>query len=110
MALRISLFVIAALLSAAHFFRVSNFVLVGLCLATPLLFLYKKRWSLILLQCLAYSATASWIMVALALIELRRQMGQPWTTAAIILGAVALFTLVAGLLLNSRCLRERYAR
>ncbi|MBK5205701.1 MAG: hypothetical protein JJD98_09930 [Polaromonas sp.] len=108
MAVRISLFVIAAALLGAHFFRVSNFLLVALCLATPLLFLYKSRWSLILLQFAAYCATATWLGVALQLIQFRQQIGRPWTAAAIILGAVALFTLVAGLLMNSRCMRERY--
>jgi len=108
MTVRISLFVIAVSLLGAHFFRVSNFLLVALCLATPLLFLYKNRWSLVLLQFTAYCATATWIGVALQLIQFRQQVGQPWTAAAIILGAVALFTLVAGLLMNSRCMRERY--
>ena len=108
MSVRISLFVIAALLLAAHFFRAGNFLLVALCLATPLLFLYRKRWSLILLQLTAYAATASWLWTALQLVALRQQAGQPWIAAALILGAVACFTLVAGLLLNSRCMRERY--
>ena len=108
MSVRISLFSIAALLLGAHFFRADNFLLLALCLATPLLFLYKKRWSLILLQLTAYGATASWLWTALELIEMRQQTGRPWTAAALILGAVAWFTLVAGLLMNSRCMRERY--
>lgn len=108
MSVRISLFAIAALLLGAHFFRASNFLLVALCLATPLLFLYKTRWSLILLQLTAYGATASWLWAALQLVEFRQQAGRPWTAAALILGAVALFTLAAGLLMNSRCMRERY--
>jgi hypothetical protein len=33
--------------------------------------------------------------------QLRQQIGRPWTTAAIILGAVALLTLLAGLLMNT---------
>lgn len=108
MLLRISLFVIAASLMAAHFFRIGNFVLLGLCLATPLLFLYKSRWSLILLQCAAYLATASWLAAAMELVQFRQQIDRPWTVAALILGSVALFTLVAGALLNARSLRERY--
>ena len=110
MSVRISLFAIAALLLGAHFFRADNFLLLALCLATPLLFLYRKRWSLILLQLTAYGATASWLWTALELIELRQQTGRPWTAAALILGAVAWFTLMAGLLMNSRCMRERYPR
>jgi uncharacterized membrane protein HdeD (DUF308 family) len=110
MSVRISLFVIAALLLGAHFFRAGNFLLVALCLAVPFLFFYKKRWSLILLQFAAYGAAASWVATALQLVEFRQQAGRPWTAAAIILGAVALFTLIAGLLQNSRCMRERTCR
>ncbi len=108
MSVRIGIFVVAALLLGAHFLRGGNFPLVALCLATPLLFMHRRRRSLIVLQLAAYCATGTWVWTALRLIESRRQFGQPWTAAAIILGAVALFTLAAGLLLNSLGLRERY--
>lgn len=108
MYVRISLFAIAALLLAAHFFRAGHFLLVALSLATPLLFLYKKRWSLILLQLAAFGASATWLRAAFELVELRQQADRSWIAAAVILGAVALFTLVAGLLLNSRRLLKRY--
>lgn len=108
MILRISLYIVAALLVGAHFLRAGNLPLVALCLATPLLFLYRKRWSLIALQFLAYCAAGTWIGVAIRLVQLREQLGQPWTVAVVILGSVALFTLLAGLLLNSRTVRQRY--
>ena len=109
MRLRISLFVVAALLLGAHFLRAGNLALVALCVAAPLLFFWRQRWSLILLQLLAYCAAAIWIAAAVQLVQMREQLGQPWTVAAIILGSVALLTLLAGLLLNSRAIRERYA-
>jgi hypothetical protein len=108
MALRIGLFITAAALLGAHFLRAGNLTLVALCVAAPLLFLYRKRWSLIALQVLAYGAAVTWIAVAIELVRLRQQLGQPWTVAAMILGTVSLFTLLAGLLLNSRVIRERY--
>lgn len=108
MTLRLTLFLIAAVLLGAHFLRAGNPALVGLCLAAPLLFLHRKRWSLIVLQVLAYGAAAIWIAVAIDLVRLRQQLGQPWTVAAVILGTVALFSVLAGLLLNSRAIRERY--
>ena len=110
MSVRISIFAIAALLLGAHFLRAGNFLLVALCLATPLLFLHKRRRSVIVLQLAAFGATATWVWTAFRLVESRRQFGQPWTAAAIIMGAVALFTLVTGLLLNSHGIRERYPR
>jgi hypothetical protein len=61
-----------------------------------------------LLQFMAYGAATTWIVVAVQLVALRQRTGQPWTVAAIILGSVALFSLLAGLLLNSSAIRERY--
>lgn len=108
MLLRIALFEIAAILLGAHFYRAGNFLLVALCLVVPLLFLYKRRLSLIVLQLSAYGAAAIWVDAAIRLVAFRQQIGQPWTAAAIILGAVALLTLVAGLLLNSRVIAQRF--
>lgn len=108
MGLRISLYAIAALLLGAHFLRAGNVLMMALCVAAPLLFLWRKRWSLLLLQILAYGAALTWIAVAYQLMELRQRSGQPWTVAAIILGSVALFTFAAGLLLNSRAIKDRY--
>ncbi len=108
MFIRIGFFVIASWLVGAHFFRSGNYLLVLLCLAAPLLFFYKNGWSLVLLQLAAYWASAIWLSAALELVQFRQQTGRPWTAAAVILGTVALLTLLAGLLLNSRCLRERY--
>ncbi|MBK5105979.1 MAG: hypothetical protein MUP61_08400 [Burkholderiales bacterium] len=108
MSLRIALYTVSALLLGAHFLRAGNLVMVALCIAAPLLFLWRQRWSLIFLQLLAYGAAATWIAVAAQLVQLRQQSGQPWTAAAVILGTVALLTLLAGLLLNSDAMRERY--
>ena len=108
MALRIGLYVAAALLLGAHFLRAGDHALLALCLAAPLLFLWQSRWSLVLLQLMAYAAAVTWTVVAIRLIQQRQASGQPWTLAAIILGSAVLFTLLAGLLLNSRPMRQRY--
>lgn len=108
MIVRIILFVTAALLLGAHFLRAGNLAMVALCLAAPLLFFHRRRRSLIALQLLAYGAAGTWIAVAIQLVQMRQQTGQAWTVAAIILGSVALFTLLAGLLLNSRKIKDRY--
>ncbi|MBW6494518.1 MAG: hypothetical protein K0B16_08180 [Burkholderiaceae bacterium] len=107
---RIVLVIIAALLIAAHFLRAMDTPMVALSLAAPLLLLWRRRWSLIALQVLAYLAAWRWIDTALGLIAMREQLGRPWTAAAIILGAVALFTALIGVLLNGRSMRERYPR
>ncbi|MEI7761981.1 MAG: hypothetical protein WCI85_02000 [Comamonadaceae bacterium] len=108
MHIRIGLFLLAVLMMAAHFFRAGNWSLVALCLAAPLLFFYKKRWSLLLLQLGAYCASATWLAATLSLVQMRQQSGRSWTAAFLILGSVMLLTLLAGLLLNSRRMREAY--
>jgi len=108
LAIRVILYVVAAALLGAHFYRAGDYLLVGLCVATPLCFLIRNLWSLILLQFAAYSAAAIWIATALQLVIYRQQLGRPWTAAAIILAGVALLSLVSGLLLNSSGLRDHY--
>ena len=110
MALRIGLFVIAALLAGAHFFRAGNVLLVALSLACPLLFLWRRPSSLVAMQALAYCACGTWIFTAVRLAQARELAGRPWGIAAAILVAVAIFTLAAGLLLNSRSIRDHYPR
>jgi hypothetical protein len=107
-AFRIFPFVLAALLLGVHFLRVGNLALVAACACAPLLFLYRKRPVLLALQVLAYGAAVAWVVVAVRLVDVRLQAGQPWKLAAMILGGVALFTFVSGVLLNSRKLKERY--
>ena len=106
MAARISLYVVAALLIAAHFLRVGNLVGVALCLATPLLFFVRQRWSLLLLQILAYAAAGLWLWTAWQVAMERMAFGQPWLRAAAILVAVAAVSTLAGVLLRSRSCRR----
>ena len=106
--IRVVLYVVAAVLLGAHFYRVGDYLLGGLCVVTPLCFLIRNLWSLILLQFAAYCAAAIWIATAFQLVLYRQQLGRPWTATAIILVGVALLTLVSGLLLNSRRMRDHY--
>lgn len=110
MKLRIGLYVVAAILLSAHFLRGGHLVMVALCLAVPLLFLWKDRWGLIALQLLAYGGAVTWLVVAMQLVHVRLYYGERWVVAAIILGSVALYTLLAGLLLNSRTIRGHYSK
>ncbi len=108
MTIRIVLYVIATWLVAAHFLRAGNLVLTALCLLTPLLFFVRRRWSLLVLQWLAYGAAVIWLWTAWHLAVERRFFGQPWLRAAAILVAVAAVSVLAGLLLRSTIFRARY--
>jgi len=110
MLFRIILYSLAALLMGAHFLRTGNLVMVLICIAAPLAFLHRRQHSLALLQALAYGAAVTWLYTAWQLVQARLAHGQNWMLAAAILGAVAAFSLLAGLLLNSRVMRERYVK
>ncbi len=74
----------------------------------PLLLLIRKRWSLIVVQLSAYAAAGVWLSTAIDLVQERMISARPWSGAVIILGSVALFSMFAGFLLNSRKVKERY--
>jgi hypothetical protein len=108
MIVRVSLYVIAALLIAAHFLRFGHWLAVALCLATPLLFLMRLYWSLMLLQVLAFAAAAIWLWTAWQVAQERWAFGAPWLRATMILAGVAIVTALAGGLLRSEVMRARY--
>ena len=108
MVLRISLYTATALLLGAHFLRAANLVAAILCAAAPLMLLWNRRWIPIVLQVLAYGAAGIWVVTALHLVNQRILEGRDWALSAVILGAVVLLTVLAGLLLNSGVSRNRY--
>lgn len=108
MVVRVSLYVVAALLIAAHFLRFGNLAATALCLAVPLLFLVRRYWSLMLLEGGAVAAAAIWLWTAWQVAQERLAFGQPWLRATIILGGVAVVTVLAGGLLQSKVMRDRY--
>lgn len=110
MIFRVIMFSLAALLLGAHFLRAGSLALVVLSLLMPLCFLVRRPWVPLLLQFFAYCAAGIWVVDAFHIVGLRQSAGQPWQLAAAILGAVAMFTVVSGLLLNSRTIRERFAK
>lgn len=100
--------IVAALLLAAHFLRSGDFLAAIACLLAPLLLLVRERWSLIVLQVLAYVGAGLWLITTLEILQERLKLGLPWVRLVTILAAVTLFTVVAGLLLNSARVKNRY--
>lgn len=80
----------------------------ALCLLAPFLLLIHKRWSLLALQLATVPAALLWLATLYGIIQQRILEGRAWTASAIILGAVAVFTLFAGWLLNSPKVKDRY--
>lgn len=82
-----------------------HLALVALSIFTTLLFLYR-RLVLLVMQGLAYAAAASWLALTARIVETRLQGGQPFKLAALILSGVAPLTLLAGVMLTSRLVRQ----
>lgn len=108
MILQIVLIVISALLIAAHYLRQGEYLLVAGCLLFPLFLLVKRQWALVLVQVCAYIAAALWVHVAMQIIRERIAMGRPYRAVIVILGSVSLFTILSGILLNTKSAKERY--
>jgi len=105
---RVMLYTITTWLIAAHFLRAGSLIPTALCLMTPLLFLVRRRWTLLLLQWLAYAAAVIWLGTAWQIVAVRRSFGQPWLLAAVILVTVATISVLAGIGLRTNILQERY--
>ena len=106
--LRLIPVVLSYLLLGAHFYRSGQVVLAVLCVAVLLLLFLRKSWVPRLLQALLLLGALEWLRTLYFIASIRMALEQPWTRLAIILGAVALFTALSGLVFNSKAVRARY--
>ena len=95
-------------LLAAHFYRAGHTALTMLCIAVLFLLLLKKSWVPRVFQLLLIAGALEWLRTLYFIAAVRMAIEQPWTRMAAILGGVALFTALSGLVFQSRTLRARY--
>jgi len=88
---------LSSLVLAAHFFRAGNFGFVAFVLLAPFLLLTKSRWTVLAVQAMLAFAAAEWVRTALTIARERAAVGAPSTRMFVILGSVALFTLLSAL-------------
>ena len=105
--LRIVMTVIALLLAGAHYGRAGDTILKYLFLALPLLLLVRKKWSDMILAVSISLTVPVWINTTLNIIDVRRAAEVPWIRMAIILGGVALFSLITAFLTFRHIYRSR---
>lgn len=96
------------LLLGAHFLRTGDLAMVAACLGLCFLLLVRRPWVARTMQIVLVVAAAEWVRTLWGFAAVRRAQGLPWTRMALILGAVALFTLLSALVFRSRGLRDRY--
>ena len=107
--LRLLPVILSFLLLAAHFYRGGEMVLVVLSLLLPFLLLLRRHWVPWVIQVALFLGVLEWLHTAWTIAQVRMQFGAPWTRMAVIIGAVALFTALSGLVFHGRGLKTRYS-
>lgn len=92
--------VLFSLLLAVHHYRAWEWGLVGLWLTVPFALLLRRRWSDRALQVVMAAGALEWVLTTVDFARVRIQTGQPYARLVMILGIVALATLLSGLVLE----------
>ena len=100
--------ILSALVLAAHFFRAGDPVGVAASLAGLALLLVPRAWAARAVQIGLAIGAAEWVRTLVVFTAQRRALGEPWGRLVVILGAVALFTLLSATVFYSERLRRRY--
>jgi len=108
--LRLLPVILSFILLGAHFYRADLPPVAALCAFTPLLLVIRQAWIPRLFQALLVLGALEWLRTLYMLAAMRIAFDQPWGRLALILGAVALFTALSGLVFNTRLLRLHYRR
>ena len=99
---------IAFLLLAAHFSRSASLVALAMSLVMIALLFVKRPFAARTAQVALVLGAAEWGRAAIVLIQERIVMRTPYLRLALILGTIAIFTLLAALVFESRRMKGRY--
>ena len=98
----------ALLLLGAHFFRAALVPLTVACLGLLALLFVRARWAWVALQVALAIGSLEWLRTAWEFASMRATMGQPYARLLVILGSVALVTVLAALVLRTRTARDHF--
>ena len=100
--LRLLPVILSMLVLGAHFYRAGHLLLAcGALLALGLLFI-RRPLAVRLLQGLLVAGAVEWLATAGRLVMFRQDQGLPWLRLALILGLVALCTLLSALVFTAQ--------
>ncbi|MGD2087822.1 MAG: 4Fe-4S binding protein [Candidatus Aminicenantes bacterium] len=99
---KLSLPILSCILLAAHFSRVQNDWFAAACLVFPFILLSKKEWVMRIFQVFLLFGGVIWIERTLFLVRMRQRIGESWVRLVIILGVVALFTILSAAVFNNK--------
>ena len=108
--LRLLPVILSFLLLGAHFYRAGLVPATVLCVAALFLLFVPKPWVPRLFQAVLVLGAFEWLRTLYLFAQMRIAWGEPWTRLAVILGAVALFTALSGLVFRHRNLAARYQK
>lgn len=100
---------LSLLLLAAHFFRAGQMVLVVVSLALIFILVLRQTWVPRLMQVVLLLGALEWLRTLFFMVQMRMEFGMPYTRLSIILGVVALFTALSGLVFRSEALQSWYS-
>jgi len=109
-ALRLAPIILSSVLLAAHWLRGGHLFLALATLAVPLLLRVRRPWIPLLVQALLIIGALEWVRTLMVLARQRTLDGEPWLRMAVILGAVALLTILSAVGLLGDRVQERYGR
>ena len=101
---------LSCLVLAAHFFRGGQIGLMLAACAVPLLLLLRRRWATRIVQAFLVLGALEWVRTTLLIRAVRIDEGREWNRMAIILGSVALFTLLSAAAYLFPSVRRHYCR
>lgn len=106
--LRLLPVILSMLVLGAHFYRAGHLLLAGgALLALGLLFIHRPLPAR-LIQGLLVAGAVEWLATAGRLVMFRQAQGLPWLRLVLILGLVALCTLLSALVFRTSGLKARY--
>lgn len=99
---------LAFLLLGASFLRAGNYLMLTVCAVLLALLAVPRPWAALIAQFALVLAALRWLWLTYLIGSMRAAMGIPYGRMALILSAIALFTLLSMLVFQSRRLRRYY--
>lgn len=93
---------------AAHFQRIYMYSLSYLMLLVPFILIYKKPISVRIIQGILILGSLEWLRIIFVYIAQRSYYEESWIRLAIILSAVAAFTLLSSLCFRNKTIKGIY--
>ena len=100
--------ILSFLLLAAHLQRIYMYAWSYIVLLIPFILLYKKQISVRIVQVVLFIGSIEWLRIIFIYRAQRIELGESWYRLAIILGIVAIFTLLSIIVFRNKTLRDIY--